>query len=304
MRSYPTPEGRPAGPVDPEGKVVARHRSPQGRRTHLGLPLPPVAAAAGAGGGVRVASPPVASVLGPRLIAALLAGGALAAAGQTALTRALPVATDGANMLKLGVQELVGRTSAADGSAAVVAPPVVAPLAEVVESAELPVAGVSDLVKAANLQARPTDRASKLGFSPAVDVPSTADAVDDVQMVTGRVSSGFGGRWGRSHNGIDIAAPIGTPIHAPLPGEVIASGPASGFGMWVRVRHDDGTVTTYGHVNRSLVRVGEQVTAGEEIAEVGNRGRSTGPHLHMEVQTPGGTTVNPRPWLDGHGIGY
>jgi murein DD-endopeptidase MepM/ murein hydrolase activator NlpD len=123
-------------------------------------------------------------------------------------------------------------------------------------------------------------------------------------MVAGRVSSGFGTRWGRSHNGIDIAAPIGAPIRAPLPGEVIASGPASGFGMWVRVRHDDGTVTTYGHVNRSFVRVGEQVAAGEEIAEVGNRGRSTGPHLHMEVQTPGGATVNPRPWLDGHGIGY
>jgi len=306
MRSYPTPEGRPAGPVDPEGKVVARHRSPQGRRTHLGLPLPPVAAAAGAGGGGRAVSPPAAGVLGPRLIAALLAGGALAAAGQTALTRALPVATDGANMLKLGVQELVGRTSAADGRADVVAaPPVVAPLAAVAESAELPIAGVSDLVKAANLQARAAARTPKVDTAPAADVPSTADAVDDaVQMVTGRVSSGFGGRWGRSHNGIDIAAPIGTPINAPLPGEVIASGPASGFGMWVRVRHDDGTVTTYGHVNRSLVRVGEQVTAGEEIAEVGNRGRSTGPHLHMEVQTPGGTTVNPRPWLDGHGIGY
>ena len=284
---------------------MARHRSPQGRRTHLGLPLPPVAAAAGAGGGGRAVYPPAAGVLGPRLIAALLAGGALAAAGQTALTRALPVATDGANMLKLGVQELVGRTSAAGGPADVVAArPAVAPLAEVAESAELPIAGVSDLVKAANLQARAVDRAPNVDASPAVDVPSTADAVDDVQMVTGRVSSGFGGRWGRSHNGIDIAAPIGTPINAPLPGEVIASGPASGFGMWVRVRHDDGTVTTYGHVNRSLVRVGEQVTAGEEIAEVGNRGRSTGPHLHMEVQTPGGTTVNPRPWLDGHGIGY
>jgi murein DD-endopeptidase MepM/ murein hydrolase activator NlpD len=123
-------------------------------------------------------------------------------------------------------------------------------------------------------------------------------------MVAGRVSSGFGARWGKSHNGIDIAAPVGTPIHAPVAGEVIASGPASGFGLWVRVRHDDGTVTTYGHVNRSLVQVGEKVTAGEEIAEVGNRGRSTGPHLHMEVQTPGGTAVNPRPWLDGHGVGY
>jgi murein DD-endopeptidase MepM/ murein hydrolase activator NlpD len=102
----------------------------------------------------------------------------------------------------------------------------------------------------------------------------------------------------------DIAAPVGTPIRVPLSGQVVASGPASGFGLWVRVRHDDGTVTTYGHVNRSLVHLGEHVAAGEEIAEVGNRGESTGPHLHMEVQTPGGVTVNPRPWLDGHGISY
>ena len=97
---------------------------------------------------------------------------------------------------------------------------------------------------------------------------------------------------------------MGTPIHAPLAGEVIASGPANGFGLWVRVRHDDGTVTTYGHVNRTLVHVGQRVAAGQEIAEVGNRGDSTGPHLHVEVQTPAGATVNPRPWLDAHAITY
>ena len=306
MRSDPTPEGRPAGPVDPEGKVVARHRSPQGRRTHLGLPLPPLPAAAGAGGGGRIAAPVSGGVVSaPRVIAAVLAGGALAAAGQTALTRALPVATDGANMLKLSVQELVGTgaaTTAGDTAGAaqaaragsIVAPLVTLPT-EVAPAAEPPVIGVSELVKAAQRQARG-----------ATDAPAPAQvaAVGDVQMVTGRVSSGFGTRWGHSHNGIDIAAPIGTPIRAPLAGEVVASGPASGFGLWVRVRHDDGTVTTYGHVNRSLVTVGEQVTAGEEIAEVGNRGHSTGPHLHMEVRTPAGTVVNPRPWLDGHGIGY
>jgi murein DD-endopeptidase MepM/ murein hydrolase activator NlpD len=125
-----------------------------------------------------------------------------------------------------------------------------------------------------------------------------------VQLVTGRVTSGFGARFGRAHQGIDIAAPIGTPIRAPLAGTVIESGPASGFGMWVQVRHADGTVTTYGHINRSLVRVGQEVAAGEVIAEVGNRGRSTGPHLHIEVETPGGNKINPRPWLDDHGIGY
>jgi murein DD-endopeptidase MepM/ murein hydrolase activator NlpD len=262
---------------------VARHRSPQGRRTHLGLPLPPVAAAAGAGGALV---PTSVGSLAPRVITTLLAGGALAAVGQAGLSHALPVATDGANVLRLTVQELVGTP---DAGAAVL--PAVDPVATPPH-----VADVSDLVKAAELHHRAAARPTT----------STVPAVPlgDVQMVTGRVTSGFGARWGHVHEGVDIAAPIGTPIRAPLPGEVIASGPATGFGLWVRVRHDDGTVTTYGHVNRSLVHVGEDVTAGEEIAEVGNRGHSTGPHLHMEVQTPIGTTVDPRPWLDGHGIGY
>jgi murein DD-endopeptidase MepM/ murein hydrolase activator NlpD len=226
----------------------------------------------------------------PRVITTLLAGGALAAAGQAALSHTLPVASDGANVLRLTVQELVG---APDG-AAVVLPPLAPAVGTV--AAALPVADVSDLVKAAELHHR---TAAARPTTAAVTAP-----VGDVEMVAGRVTSGFGARWGHVHEGVDIAAPIGTPIRAPLPGEVVASGPATGFGLWVRVRHDDGTVTTYGHVNRSLVHVGEEVTAGEEIAEVGNRGHSTGPHLHMEVQTPTGTTVDPRPWLDGRGIGY
>ena len=65
----------------------------------------------------------------------------------------------------------------------------------------------------------------------------------------------------------------------------------------MRVRHADGTITTYGHVNRSLVSVGQRVTAGQVIAEVGNRGRSTGPHLHIEVTTPDGRKIDPRRWL-------
>ncbi|MBN9098983.1 MAG: M23 family metallopeptidase [Pseudonocardia sp.] len=122
-------------------------------------------------------------------------------------------------------------------------------------------------------------------------------------MVVGQVTSGFGGRWGTVHQGLDIAAPIGTPIHAPLAGTVISSGPASGFGLWVRLQHADGTITVYGHINRSLVTVGEKVQAGDEIAEVGNRGESTGPHLHVGVMI-GGVYVDPRPWLDQHGIRY
>ncbi|MFC5951755.1 M23 family metallopeptidase, partial [Pseudonocardia lutea] len=125
-----------------------------------------------------------------------------------------------------------------------------------------------------------------------------------IQMVAGRVSSGFGIRGGAPHQGLDIAAPIGTPIHVPLAGTVVSSGPASGFGLWVRVQHADGTITTYGHINRSLVSVGQKVEAGQQIAEVGNRGQSTGPHLHIEVTTTAGTKINPKPWLDEQGIGY
>ncbi|WP_243653798.1 M23 family metallopeptidase [Pseudonocardia endophytica] len=132
---------------------------------------------------------------------------------------------------------------------------------------------------------------------------ATAAAGGGVQILSGRVTSGFGQRWGTGHMGLDIAAPIGTPIHVPLAGTVISSGPASGFGLWVRVQHDDGTITVYGHINRSLVSVGEKVSAGQQIAEVGNRGQSTGPHLHIEV-VQDGTKINPKPWLDEHGFRY
>lgn len=125
---------------------------------------------------------------------------------------------------------------------------------------------------------------------------------DFVKPADGRFTSGFGARWGSSHRGIDIAGPIGTPIVSVGDGTVIESGPASGFGQWVRVQLDDGTVNVYGHVNRSYVREGQQVRAGEEIAEIGNRGQSTGPHLHFEVWEDGGRKINPLPWLAERGI--
>ncbi|WP_226359399.1 M23 family metallopeptidase, partial [Pseudonocardia sp. ICBG601] len=124
-----------------------------------------------------------------------------------------------------------------------------------------------------------------------------------IKMISGPVTSGFGGRWGTTHQGMDIAAPIGTPIHVPEGGTVISAGPASGFGLWVRVQHPDGTITVYGHINRFFVKVGQKVNAGDVIAETGNRGQTTGPHLHIGVMV-GGKYVDPKPWLDQHGIGY
>jgi murein DD-endopeptidase MepM/ murein hydrolase activator NlpD len=126
-----------------------------------------------------------------------------------------------------------------------------------------------------------------------------------VKPTSGRTSSCFGSRWGALHGGVDIAAPIGTPIYAAHSGVVARAGTATGFGYAVYIRGDDGAVTVYGHVNQYFVRAGERVVAGELIAEVGNRGQSTGPHLHFEVHPSGamyGGQVDPVPWLRGRGV--
>jgi murein DD-endopeptidase MepM/ murein hydrolase activator NlpD len=123
-----------------------------------------------------------------------------------------------------------------------------------------------------------------------------------VMPVKGVFTSNFGYRWGVLHAGIDLANSIGTPIHAVSDGVVIAAGPTAGYGMWVKLRHADGTVTLYGHVNTTMVTVGERVMAGDQIATVGNRGNSTGPHLHFEVLLGGSQRVDPVPWLAKRGL--
>lgn len=117
----------------------------------------------------------------------------------------------------------------------------------------------------------------------------------------GVFTSGYGPRWGTFHYGIDIAAPIGSPIYAVSNGIVINAGPAEGFGLWVRIRDDDGTISVYGHMYDFSVSVGERVRAGEQIARVGNRGDATGPHLHFEILV-NGQHIDPQPWLALHGI--
>jgi murein DD-endopeptidase MepM/ murein hydrolase activator NlpD len=123
-----------------------------------------------------------------------------------------------------------------------------------------------------------------------------------VMPTKGIFTSGFGYRWGVLHAGIDLANSIGTPIHAVSDGVVIAAGPTAGYGMWVKLRHSDGTVTLYGHVNTTLVSVGQRVFAGDQIATMGNRGNSTGPHLHFEVLLGGSQRVDPVPWLAKRGL--
>ncbi|MDX5961849.1 peptidoglycan DD-metalloendopeptidase family protein [Rhodococcus opacus] len=132
-------------------------------------------------------------------------------------------------------------------------------------------------------------------LSPPNNLPGIGAQIFGQAPTSGLITSIFGD--GRGHEGIDIANTIGAPIVSVADGEVINAGPAQGFGLWVRIRHDDGTVTTYGHNNGNLVAVGERVSAGQQIATVGNRGNSTGPHLHFEVTLPSGLKVDPEKWL-------
>ncbi|SEM48256.1 Murein DD-endopeptidase MepM and murein hydrolase activator NlpD, contain LysM domain [Loktanella fryxellensis] len=107
-----------------------------------------------------------------------------------------------------------------------------------------------------------------------------------------RFSSGFGSRWGRMHEGTDFSAPIGTPVYAPADGVVIYSGWLSSYGRLIKIQHEFGIETRYGHLNALNVNVGDRVSRGDHIGDTGNSGRSTGPHLHYEVRV-GGKAVNP-----------
>jgi murein DD-endopeptidase MepM/ murein hydrolase activator NlpD len=119
-----------------------------------------------------------------------------------------------------------------------------------------------------------------------------------------RLTSGFGARWGSLHAGIDLAAPMHTPEYAAMDGVVLEAGPASGYGLVVYIQHENGDVTVYGHMDSILVEAGQVVRAGDTIALLGNRGQSTGPHLHFEVHVGGlnGEKVDPLPWLRERGV--
>jgi murein DD-endopeptidase MepM/ murein hydrolase activator NlpD len=110
----------------------------------------------------------------------------------------------------------------------------------------------------------------------------------------GTLTSGYGWRWGRMHKGIDVANSVGTPVVAVSDGVVLSSGwNAGGYGYLVEVSHEDGTVTRYAHNSRLLVTKGMTVSQGTPIALMGSTGRSTGPHLHFEIHSPGQGAINP-----------
>lgn len=111
-----------------------------------------------------------------------------------------------------------------------------------------------------------------------------------------RYTSGFGTRWGRQHKGSDFAARHGTPIHATADGKVIHAGWLSGYGRLIKIKHEFGIETRYAHLAKIRVKVGQRVSRGDRIGDMGNSGRSTGTHLHYEVRV-NGRAVNPMKFI-------
>jgi murein DD-endopeptidase MepM/ murein hydrolase activator NlpD len=137
---------------------------------------------------------------------------------------------------------------------------------------------------------------------PAVFYPSSSGERLQWPISHGVVSSPFGLRHGAMHKGIDIAAPVGTPVQAAGSGEVIFAGKIRGYGRTVILRHDVHRVTLYAH-NRTLrVTRGQHVRRGQVIATVGRSGHASGPNLHFEVRVDEHTQnplyyLEPRPHL-------
>ncbi len=137
-------------------------------------------------------------------------------------------------------------------------------------------------------------QASSVSYSAPGD--TTPSAAGFIWPVNGPVTSGFGMRWGRMHEGIDIAAGSGTPIRAAAAGRVVYAGWMSGYGNLVAIDHGGGVSTAYGHQSSIAVGNGQIVSQGQTIGDVGCTGHCFGPHLHFEVRI-NGSPVDPLGYL-------
>ncbi len=289
---------------------MARHRSPSGAPTNHSDRTVQLRAVRPASSH-RLPAPPSATRRGRITLAAAAAGAAVAAA-QTVASALLP-ALDGASAQTSALIPVTGGgdhsgNRVVDTGFAVnaIGGDQLLPDVSDLTLDGAPSVDVRNLAKAVDIGQELARQASLID-SALADGAAEAHLFGDsafVRPTSGRLTSVFGARWGVAHQGIDIASHIGTPIYAFTDGVVEEAGPAGGFGLWVVLRHPDGTQSVYGHVNRMFVRAGQQVKAGDEIAEVGNRGQSTGPHLHLEIWDADGTKLNPLPWLRKHGIAY
>ncbi|TQJ18076.1 murein DD-endopeptidase MepM/ murein hydrolase activator NlpD [Kribbella jejuensis] len=136
---------------------------------------------------------------------------------------------------------------------------------------------------------------AKAAAAPKIVLPTTG------YHLTARFNQA-GGRWAHNHTGLDFAAPMGTPVLSVMAGEVIQADWEGAYGRQVKVRHADGTVTSYSHMSEFDVSVGDTVQAGTMVGRIGMTGNTTGPHVHFEVLPGGGAPIDPEPWLREHGL--
>lgn len=170
---------------------------------------------------------------------------------------------------------------------------------QAIEKQQAPLAVVPQTVKLASAS-RVTNAAnfgiSPFGSSGSVSIPSRSP-LDGMRLTSDfgmRMHPILGGR--RMHKGVDLAAPIGTPIHASADGVVSRADWFSGYGLYVAIEHGGNIETRYGHMSRLNVAAGQQVHKGDVIGFVGSTGQATGPHLHYEVRVDG-EAVNPLPYM-------
>jgi len=150
----------------------------------------------------------------------------------------------------------------------------------------------SSRILSENVVANPVTRVVRVGTKPK-DVLNSGL----YYPLHGTISSNFGKRWGRNHEGTDFAVPVGTPVKAAECGTVIFAGDGGSYGKLIKIDHGNGVVTAYAHLSEITVTDGQAVSAGYEIALSGNTGRSTGPHLHFEV-VKDGTPLDPCLYLN------
>jgi murein DD-endopeptidase MepM/ murein hydrolase activator NlpD len=138
--------------------------------------------------------------------------------------------------------------------------------------------------------------ASPSASAPVGTISRPPSALGFIWPVTGTLTSPYGWRWGRMHQGIDVATRTGTPIAAASSGTVMVAGWRGAYGQLVVIDHGDGVSTAYAHQSAIGVSVGQSVDQGTIIGAVGSTGSSTGPHLHFEVRINGAAT-DPLPYL-------
>jgi murein DD-endopeptidase MepM/ murein hydrolase activator NlpD len=161
-------------------------------------------------------------------------------------------------------------------------------------AAEQAEAGEIDALQAASNEIAARIRAAQAGRSSGPSAtPSSAGLT---WPVSGPITSPFGWRWGRMHQGIDIGVPTGTPIHAAAAGTVIYCGWEEGYGNFVVIDHGGNLATAYGHQSSIAVACGQQVAQGQVIGYSGCTGHCTGPHVHFEVRIDG-NPVDPMGYL-------